>query len=107
MHNPGTIPDQRLTNSLTDVTVVFEESFNTYQSRQNALEALPANRSAYSYMVHSLPAGYGYSDLESYVNKLCDGAEFLFLTNLSQDYYANWGSSWNSFVNAITSASKA
>lgn len=99
VHNPGTIPDTRFEDSNTDITVVFESSFNDFDSKQDVLSALPDARDRYAYMVHS--SSLGKSSLQNYVNELSQHADWLFITNLEKNYYEKFGSDWASFVAAI------
>lgn len=98
IHNPGAIPDPQFNDSSTDVTVVFEGSFPDLQSRQAQLASLSEGRSQYSYVVHSVPAS---TDLGKFVDSLSQHAEFLFLTNLTQNYYESFGSQWDDFIDVM------
>lgn len=90
IHNPGAIPDSRYRNiDGTDVTVVFEQSYQEYQIKHASLMALPANRTAYSYMVYSVPS-MNNGTLRSLVQDLSERAEYLFLTTLSQNFYESF-----------------
>ncbi|RHZ70747.1 hypothetical protein CDV55_108238 [Aspergillus turcosus] len=90
IHNPGAIPDSRYSNiDGTDVTVVFEQSYQEYQTKHASLMALPANRTAYSYMIHSVPS-MNNGTLRNLVDDLSDRAEYLFLTTLSQSFYESF-----------------
>ncbi|EAW24740.1 spherulation-specific family 4 protein [Aspergillus fischeri NRRL 181] len=90
IHNPGAIPDSRYSNiDGTDVTVVFEQSYQEYQTKHASLMALPANRTAYSYMIHSVPS-MNNGTLRGLVQDLSERAEYVFLTTLSQNFYESF-----------------
>ncbi|GIJ81652.1 hypothetical protein Asppvi_000151 [Aspergillus pseudoviridinutans] len=90
IHNPGAIPDSRYSNiNGTDVTVVFEQSYQEYQTKHANLQALPANRTAYSYMIHSVPS-MNNGTLRGLVQDLSEVAEYLYLTTLSQNFYESF-----------------
>ncbi|QDS69384.1 hypothetical protein FKW77_004551 [Venturia effusa] len=99
IHNPGTIPDSRFNDSNTDITVVFESTFEDYDRQQDALVALPDGREHYAYMVHS--SSLAKSSLQNFVKETSQHADWLFITNLSKDYYERFGSDWEQFVAAI------
>jgi hypothetical protein len=101
VHNPGTIPDARFTDPNTDITVVFEGSEQTYQSQQAALTALPYHRSRYSYLVYSIAPSSSKNELRSTVDRLSQRAEFLFLTDLSENYYESFGTLWRDYIDVI------
>ncbi|TID23291.1 putative spherulin 4-like cell surface protein [Venturia nashicola] len=99
VHNPGIIPDPRFEDSNTDITVVFESSFSEYDSKQQALTALPDARERYAYMVHS--SSLAKASLQNFVNEMSQHADWLFVTNLNKNYYEKFGSNWKNFVSAI------
>lgn len=90
IHNPGTIPDSRYENNATDVTVVFESSYQDFHSEKHSLNAMASNRTAYAYMLHSVPDSLSNSTLRSFVNQMSRKAEYLFLTTLTEDYYESF-----------------
>ncbi|KAH0537521.1 hypothetical protein FGG08_005696 [Glutinoglossum americanum] len=107
IHNPGSIPDARLADPGPDVTVVFEETYQTYQlapsskTLQDKLASLPYGRSRYCYLMHSVPKSMGGADLRRLVDGLSKYAGYLFLTDLSDNYYASFGSKWLDFIDAM------
>jgi hypothetical protein len=103
VHNPGVVPDPRLNDANTDVTVVFEEAYQVYDSKKAELQSLHQNRSQYCYMVHSIPQDMGKRNLEHYIKDLSKHAEYLFLTDLSQNYYESFGPNWKAFTEIISS----
>ena len=100
IHNPGTIPDSRYNDSKTDVTVVFESPYPSYQSKADSLAELPDHRSEYCYMINSLP-GMGQGGLRKFVHGISENAEFLFVTENDKDYYESFGSDWAKFVDVV------
>jgi len=101
IHNPGTIPDSRLSDPSIDITVVFEGPYQDYQPLQAKLASLPDRRSRYSYLIHSIPASISGGDMRKLVDRLSQHAEFLFLTDLSQNFYESFGPHWRDFIDAI------
>lgn len=107
IHNPGSIPDARLTDPDVDITVVFEGSYQDYQedSSSQALRArlasLPYDRSRVSCIMFSVRTGMSQGDRRSLADELSQHAEFLYLTDLNQDYYESFGPHWQDFIAAI------
>lgn len=98
IHNPGTIPDDRLDLKTTDITVVFEQSYSMYKSQQSALSDLSGDRSKYCYMVHSVPSGSNTGNL---LDDMSQHAEYLFVTSRDKQYYEGFGSDWKKFVDLM------
>lgn len=48
-------------------------------------------------MVHSVP----HSEIRALVGDLREHGKYLFVTDLTEHYYVNFGSSWQAFVEAI------
>lgn len=99
IRNPGTIPDDRLSDPNVDITVVFEQSFDLYQERQSRLSALPEERTSKAYIIHSVPSDVG---LRRLVDELAPHAEHLFLTDLVSHFYESFGGGWRGFVRSMT-----
>ena len=98
IHNPGTIPDARLDDPSTDITIAFEDSYKAYADQQQTLASLPLDRSRYGFVLHSVPTSI---NLKGLVDKMSRHAEFLFVTDLNQDYYESFGKDWNSFIDVM------
>ncbi|KAJ5572806.1 hypothetical protein N7450_009790 [Penicillium hetheringtonii] len=99
VHNPGAIPDSRYLPS-ADSTVVFEETYNTFQTRNgaNLFTAIPdSNRSQLCAVIHSWK-GRNYAVSVKEARKVADE---LFITHLSTDYYASFGTQWSEFVDLM------
>ena len=103
MHNPGAVPAEGLVNSLTDITVVFESPYESFpEVAKENLSKLNGHRSAYSIIVYALS---GSVDLSSYVGTLCQSAQYLFVTDLTSDFYAKFSPNWSDFVSAVVASS--
>ncbi len=98
VHNPGTIPDDRLTDANTDITVVFEQSFDLYRQQSKALSSLSGSRSEKAIIIHSVPSG---THLRKFVDQLVPHAQNLFLTDNNADYYQSFGKDWLAFVESM------
>lgn len=98
IHNPGVIPDSRFSLDTTDITVVFEQSYEEYGSLEDSLTSLSGDRSEYSYMVHSVPSK---TNLQKFVDSLSHHAEFLFVTTADANYYEAFSASWKAFTEAV------
>lgn len=83
-----------------DVTTVVEESFVSWSSvalKERMSSLLRYDRSRCAYMVHSVPP----NEIRALVESLRDQGKYLFVTNLTEDYYVKFGSSWQEFVDAL------
>jgi hypothetical protein len=98
IHNPGVVPDARLDIDTTDITVVFEESYERYQTLESDLNALSGDRSEYSFMVHSIPSK---TNLQKFLDSISHHAEYLFVSTASEDYYNGFGPKWQKFTEAV------
>ncbi|KAL3476616.1 Spherulation-specific family 4-domain-containing protein [Aspergillus californicus] len=99
--NPGTIPDSRLNVANTDVTVVFEQSYEHYEDSQEAeLKALDADRDSWAYIFHSVPT-MGNSSLEHFVDQISRKAAYLYATTRTDSYYENFDSSLEQFCDVV------
>ncbi|KAJ5096472.1 Spherulation-specific family 4 [Penicillium alfredii] len=103
VHNPGTIPDSRYL-SIADSTVVFEETYSTFQQRQGAklFTSIPeSNRTQLCAVVHSVPDDIEGRELRGLVKQVCKVADEVFITHLNTDYYSSFGSKWAEFVDLM------
>jgi hypothetical protein len=101
IHNLGTIPNAGFTDANTDITVVFEGSYQAYQEQEAALTSLPPGRLQYSYVIHSMPMSMSEADLRNFAYTLSAHTGLFFLTDLSQDYYESFGPDWRGFIEAM------
>ncbi|KAL2860797.1 spherulation-specific family 4 protein [Aspergillus lucknowensis] len=102
-HNPGVVPDYRYL-SAADSTVVFEETYDTFQERHGAKlfeEIQDSNRSQLCAVIHSVPDSVEGSELRRFVKQVRRVADEVFITHLSTDYYANFGRGWDEFVSLM------
>lgn len=112
MNNPGTLPDPRYLSG-TDITVVFEGAYETYQmcgmsSRIAKLahkivkdKGQTANsRPDFAVILHSLPphVASNMSAISKTVAELVAVAGTFFMTDLAEGYYAGWSKSWAQMV---------
>ncbi|CAG8910119.1 unnamed protein product [Penicillium egyptiacum] len=103
VHNPGAVPDSRYL-ATADSTVVFEAAYTTFQERQGAklfTEIADSNRSQLCAIVHSVPESVEGKDLRSLVKQVRKVADEVYITHLSTDYYASFGSKWTEFVDLM------
>lgn len=100
IRNPGVVPDARFSDTNTDISVVFEESYTAYQTKEGELSTLTDDRSHHCYMVHSLPK-MSTDELKGYVDGLSQRAKYLFVTSNDQDYYQSFGTDWADFVDVV------
>jgi hypothetical protein len=76
-----------------------EESYAQYQSAalQEQLSYLHYDRSRCGYIVHSVPG----DEVKRLVHDLRLRGEYLFVTDLCENYYIRFGSSWSDFIEAM------
>lgn len=101
IHNPGTIIDPRLDDPSTDINVVCEDTYKSYNKKKDALKELSDDRSRHSYMISSVPAMSVHA-LTSFVGSIARHAEALFVTNLEKDIYKKFGSNWPELVQVLS-----
>lgn len=105
MHNPGAVPDSRYLET-ADSTVVFEETYNTFQERvkANVLRDIPnSDRGQLCCVIHSVPNNVTDTNLRDLVKDARNVADEVFVTHLSEDYYAGFGEGWKDFVELMAS----
>ncbi|KAM3424845.1 hypothetical protein BST61_g6823 [Cercospora zeina] len=104
IHNPGVLPDARLTTNNTDITVTFEQSLQEFHKMHASLKDSPFNRTASAFIVHSA----GSVNLKQFVPELSYNAAHLFVTSNKKKYYSSFGRDWQRFVDVMpTNASAA
>ncbi|KAL4810195.1 Spherulation-specific family 4 [Aspergillus unguis] len=102
-HNPGVVPDSRYLPT-ADSTVVFEATYDTFHERKGArlFEEIPnSNRSQLCAVIHSVPDTVEGGELRGFVKQVRGVADEIFVTHLSRDYYASFGSRWEEFVSLM------
>lgn len=112
MNNPGTLPDPRYLSG-TDVTVVFEGAYETYQmyGMSSRIANLARNtvkdrgqtgngHPDFAVILHSLPphVASNRSAISETVAELATVAGIVFVTDLAEGYYAGWSKSWAQMV---------
>ncbi|ERF71007.1 hypothetical protein EPUS_03286 [Endocarpon pusillum Z07020] len=105
IHNPGCVPDAAFLK-LADSTVVFEDTYHTFQTRvSNAIFSATAlsmvDRSKLACVIHSIPEhlnGEEWRRLGQQARKI---AGDVFMTELCEHYYANFAPKWVEFVDAM------
>ncbi|KAI4921401.1 hypothetical protein J4E85_008746 [Alternaria conjuncta] len=114
-HNPGLIPTSILTSptvlqesylNLTDLTVVFEETFDKWLDRDIMvpLQAHKIRRSKLAVILHSLPNLTG-EVLEFMVQQVENTADWVFLTDSADDYYHTFSAMFGDLVKAVDGSS--
>lgn len=112
MNNPGTLPDPRYLPG-TDITVVFEGAYETYQVCGMSSKIAHLGRNTvkdkgqtadghpkFAVILHSLPPhiASNMSAISKTVAELAAVAGTLFVTDLAEGYYADWSKSWAQMV---------
>lgn len=99
IHNPGTAVDRRLADPGPDITTVVEEAYARYQTPeyQQWMSTSPYDRSRSSFMVHTVPI----KQVHLLICELRHRAGYLFVTDLTANYYQSFGTSWDIFVAAM------
>ncbi|KAI4953745.1 hypothetical protein J4E91_002593 [Alternaria rosae] len=114
-HNPGLIPTSILTSptvlqesylNLTDLTVVFEETFDKWLDRDVMvpLQAHKIRRSKLAVILHSLP-NLTEEVLEFMVQQVENTADWVFLTDSADDYYHTFSTMFGDLVKAVDGSS--
>lgn len=83
---------------------MFEAAYSTFQERRGAklFTAIPdSNRSQLCALIHSVPDSVEGSELRGLVKEARQVADEVFITHLSSDYYANFGTKWVEFVDLM------
>jgi len=105
VHNPGTVPDPRYLVS-ADSTVIFEDTYETFQERNRARmfsDIANSNRSQLCCVIHSVPdhvAGRKFRGLVKDARKVADE---IFITHLTERYYESFDGRWGEFVDLVAS----
>ncbi|KAL3476617.1 Spherulation-specific family 4 [Aspergillus californicus] len=97
-HNPGTAPDATLAAS-ADLSFVCEEPYERFRSDevQKWLALHPVDRTSAGYMVSNVPL----DELHAVVRDLRHRSAYLFVTEIAEDFYESFGSSWHGFMQAM------
>jgi hypothetical protein len=80
------------------VTVVFDGTYEDYLKTKNKLSDLDLVREVRALMVHSVPMDV---DLGKVVREMSKIARHLYVTELANPDYTEFGTVWEAFVNAV------
>ncbi|KAI1860481.1 hypothetical protein JX265_009880 [Neoarthrinium moseri] len=100
VHNPGTPPEGDLTAfGNPDLVCICEEPYHKLRSEnlQKRLEDFRIDRSRSIYQISGVPAG----EVQDVAQEMCRRGQYVFVTDLVDDFYESFGPSWNEFVGAV------
>ncbi|KAF2109381.1 Spherulation-specific family 4 [Lophiotrema nucula] len=113
VHNPGLVSPTILNSktylqqsymNLSDITVVFEESFTKWLDKSNfdALQSHKIKKSKLAVLIHSIPTVAG-KVLDFVVEQMEDAADWVFLTDVgaTDQYYHSFSGLFEGFVRAV------
>jgi hypothetical protein len=113
VHNPGLIDPSLLTSpnfsqqsyiNISDVTVIFEETFDKWLNRPNfdALQAQRIRRSRLAVILHSLP-DLSKRVLDFVVEQVQDAADWVYLTDIrvKDEYYHSFSPMFEDLVKSV------
>jgi hypothetical protein len=95
VHNPGRVPDAALLAYRPDLVVLYEGGYDRMPSREALhahVAALKGDRTDSAMLVHSAPSDLSRGALRRIVENVRRDAEWLYVTDLSVDVYAGYGS---------------
>ncbi|RMZ66808.1 Spherulation-specific family 4 [Pyrenophora seminiperda CCB06] len=111
VHNPGLISPTLLSSptvlqnsflNLTDLTIIYEETFNNWLDKgvSGPLQANKLRRKNLAVLLHSLP---DVTDevLDFVVQQVENAADWVFLTNSTDNYYHDFSPMFDSLVKAV------
>ncbi|CAO2654975.1 Nn.00g117080.m01.CDS01 [Neocucurbitaria sp. VM-36] len=104
VHNPGRVPDEGLMAYKPDLTVVFEgvyEDMPRKNKLHDLLDGSKSDRAERAMLVNSVPKDLGTGGLRKIVDDVRREVEWLFVTDLSEDVYAGYGSIWEQWLNVM------
>jgi hypothetical protein len=82
---------------------------------QTTLKQLPtqdiashSSAGSYSYIFNGVPSNWTIDQLRAFIDNVKGGAQWLFMTDINMDnsenVYGNWGSDWDTFIQAMASS---
>jgi hypothetical protein len=101
VHNPGRIPDSELMAVKPDITVIYEGTYELMPEREDLhgnLTALGGGREDWAMMVTSVPEDLGRGGLRKIVESVRRDVEWLYVTDLTKDFYSDYGSNWEGWL---------
>jgi hypothetical protein len=104
VHNPGTPPEGDLASfGDPDLVCICEEPYGLYQATglQKRLDDLSPEYERCVYQISGIPV----NEMDRVVRELCQRGQFVFATDLMDDFYESFGPSWHAFVAAVKNAS--
>lgn len=101
IHNPGTPPDYALADPGPEVIVTSEEPFERFQGDevQKRLRDYHYGQPRTAFMISGVPQ----EQVAEFARELRNRGAYLFVTDLVDDFYESFGSSWANFVAALDS----
>lgn len=104
MHNPGTPPDTRLADPAPagpDVIITCEEPYHLYKGEgvQKRLAEYHYEQVRSGYMISAVPG----TQIGPLVGELRERGAYLFVTELVDDFYESFGTSWGDFMASMDS----
>lgn len=107
VHNPGRVPDVGLVGYRTDMLVVFEGAYADLPGREQLkrsvakLDQYSLHRQHFAMLVHSTPSGTGNVRLRKTVDNVRRSAEWLYITDATEDVYSGFGSILEQWLDLI------
>ncbi|ETS77282.1 hypothetical protein PFICI_11156 [Pestalotiopsis fici W106-1] len=105
VHNPGTPPEGDLSSfGNPDLVCISEEPHQLYigEGVQKRLAELPLDRARSIYQISGIPR----EKIRDAVHELCKRGQYVFATDLVDDFYESFGPSWQDFISAVDQSEK-
>ena len=104
VHNPGRVPEEGLTAYKPDLTVMFEGVYKDMPRKgklHDMVEKTTSNRKERALLVHSAPDNLGTGGLRKIVDDVRRDVQWLFVTDLTEHVYDDYGSTWEQWLNVM------
>jgi len=101
LHSPGVVPSANLTNSLVDVTIVYEGTYGNLEDKvdmRKRLTKMSGDRANYGMVVHSLPKETGRGGLRRLINSVKQNVQYMLITTLDEEYEKGLGPRWSELL---------
>ncbi|OAA38303.1 cell surface protein [Metarhizium rileyi] len=101
VHNPGTPPEGKLaTFGNPDLVCICEEPYELYlkDGLQQRLNSLSPEHERCIYQISGIPP----AKVAETAQQLCQRGQYVFATDLVDDFYESFGPSWHTFVTAVS-----
>ncbi|KAI0144684.1 cell surface protein [Pestalotiopsis sp. NC0098] len=105
VHNPGTPPEGDLSLfGYPDLVCISEEPHQLFAGEgvQKRLAELPLDRARSIYQLSGIPR----QQIRDVVHELCKRGQYVFATDLQDDFYESFGPSWEDFISAVDQSDK-